>query len=310
MGDGVGAVRVFLVEVVAVSLEGGNVDLPGEFIFDAALETIGLVAPPGFFGGEFLDADGLGLGIALVAGRIGMLVVPDFLGWRALGEEQQVGLDAGVGGEDAVGQADDGVQVALAEQLFLDPRFDAFAEQRAVGQDNGGTAVVPEQFDDQHEEEIGGFLGTHVGGEVGFGAGFLGAAEGRIGQDDINLITRAIVDQRARQGVVVADLAGHFNAVQQHVGGAQQVRHLLLFDAVDGGLQQDVILDALALGFQVFQRAGEKAASAAGRVENLFAQARIYLIDHELGDGARRVELARITGALQILEDFFVEVVE
>ena len=42
--------------------------------------------------------------------------------------------DAGVGVEDAVGQADDGVQVALCEQLLLDAGLDAFAEQGAVGQ--------------------------------------------------------------------------------------------------------------------------------------------------------------------------------
>ena len=40
---------------------------------------------------------GLVLLYALRAGRVRMLVVPDVFGGRALGEEQQVGLDAGVG---------------------------------------------------------------------------------------------------------------------------------------------------------------------------------------------------------------------
>ena len=46
----------------------------------------------------------------------------------------------GVGREDAVRQADDGVQVELLEQLLLDPGADAIAEQRAVGNDDGGPA--------------------------------------------------------------------------------------------------------------------------------------------------------------------------
>jgi hypothetical protein len=37
---------------------------------------------------------------------------------------------------------------------------------------------------------------------------------------------------------------------------------------------------------------------------------RVDHVHHELGDGARRVELARVAGALQVLEDLFVEVVE
>ena len=48
-----------------------------------------------------------------------MFVIPDALGRLAFGEEEQVGFDAGVRGEDAVGQADDGVEVALLHQHFL-----------------------------------------------------------------------------------------------------------------------------------------------------------------------------------------------
>jgi hypothetical protein len=61
--------------------------------------------------------------------------------WAALGEEEQVGLDAGVGIEDAVGQANDGVQVAVGQQLFLDAGLDALAEQEAVRQHDGGAAA-------------------------------------------------------------------------------------------------------------------------------------------------------------------------
>ena len=66
-----------------------------------------------------------------------VLEVPDFLGRLALGEEEQVGVDAGVGGEDAVGQAHDGVQVAGLQQALLDAGLDALAKEGAVGQDDG-----------------------------------------------------------------------------------------------------------------------------------------------------------------------------
>jgi hypothetical protein len=58
--------------------------------------------------------------------RVGLLALgnlvfpePNVLGRCALLEEQQVGADGGVGFEDAVGQPDDGVQVALLQQVLL-----------------------------------------------------------------------------------------------------------------------------------------------------------------------------------------------
>jgi len=67
---------------------------------------------PGDLRGELIEVHGLGLGVRLVAFRVGMFVVPDLLGGFALGEEQEVGLNAGVGGEDPFRKADDGMQVA------------------------------------------------------------------------------------------------------------------------------------------------------------------------------------------------------
>lgn len=79
-----------------------------------------------------------------------MLVEPDVLGRRALAEEQKIGLDAGVWGKYAIGQADDGVQIAVFQQLFLDACFDAFAEEEAVRQNQCGTATGFEHLHDQH----------------------------------------------------------------------------------------------------------------------------------------------------------------
>ena len=109
-----------------------------------------------------LDADRLGHRVGLLPVGDAVLVEPDLLGRLALLEEQQVGADAGVGLEHAVGQPDDGVQVALLQQVLLEPRLDAFAEQRAVGQHDGGAAARLEQADDQRQEQVGGLAGLEV----------------------------------------------------------------------------------------------------------------------------------------------------
>ena len=53
-----------------------------------------------------------------------------------------------------------------------------------------------------------------------------------------------------------------------------------------------------------------KAAGAAGGVEELLAEPRIDLLDHELRDGAGRVVLARVARALEVAEDLLVHVAE
>ncbi len=162
------------------------------------------------------------------------------------------------------------MQVAGLQQLLLDARLDAFAEQRAVGQHQRGAAAVLQQVHDQHEEEVGGFAGAEGGGEVVLDAVFFHAAEGRVGDDDVDAVARAVVAQRAGEGVVVADVGRHVQPVQDHVGGAQQVRQRLLLDAVDALLEQLLVLDRLHLLLaHVFDGAGEEAAGAAGGVEDL-----------------------------------------
>ena len=78
----------------------------------------------------------------------------------------------------------------------------------------------------------------------------------------------------------------------------------------DAGLQHGLLLGVVHLFAQVFDGANEEAAGAGGGVEHLLAQARVGLVHHELGDGARGVELARVARALQVAQDFFVQVVE
>ncbi len=56
--------------------------------------------------------------------------------------------------------------------------------------------------------------------------------------------------------------------------------------------------------------AGQKPAGAAGRIEQYLAGVRIDAIRHERGNGARRVVFARVAGALQVVQDLFVDIAE
>ena len=99
--------------------------------------------------------------------------------------------------------------------------------------------------------------------------------------------------------------------MQQHVGDGEQVRQGLFLDTEDAPLQDGVVLDGLDLVLaDVLQGADEEAAGAAGRVEDLFAQPRVDHVGHELGDGARRVVLAGVAGALEVLQNLLVDVAE
>ncbi len=55
---------------------------------------------------------------------------------------------------------------------------------------------------------------------------------------------------------------------------------------------------------------GEEATGAAGRVEEHLAGVRVDPVRHEGGDGARRVVFARIAGALEVVQDLFIDVAE
>ena len=63
-------------------------------------------------------------------------------------------------------------------------------------------------------------------------------------------------------------------------------------------LKHFAILSLVALFFEVGERFGQKAAGAAGGVEHNFSELRIGHRDHELDNGTRRVELARVAGGV------------
>jgi len=298
---------VLEIEVVAARSYLFRGDVPRSFILNPPLAF--RAAPPVGAGLQVFDPDGLGHRVGLLALGNAMFVEPDFLGRLALLEEQQVGADAGVGLEHAVGQPHDGMQVAFLQQVLLQSCLHAFAEQRPVGQHHRRASAVFQQPDDEGEEEVGGLARLEVLGEVALYAVFLAPAEGRIGEDDIHAVRLAVADVGAGERIVVAHERRVVDAVQQHVGDAQHVRKLFLFHSAQRSLHAPLVLRGLHVtATHVAQRAGEKSAGTAGGVEKNLARLRVDALGHEAGDGARRVVLARVAGALQIIEDLLVEV--
>ena len=59
---------------------------------------------------------------------VGVEVLSAIVHRGTLGEEQQVGFDGGIWCEHALGQTDDGVQLAVAQQQFFQRAFDAIAK--------------------------------------------------------------------------------------------------------------------------------------------------------------------------------------
>ena len=125
---------------------------------------------------------------------------------------------------------------------------------------------------DELEEEQSGFGGLLVFGKVAEDAALLFAAEGRIGHDHIDAVSVADLAQRKAQAVERIDLR-RLQAVQDQIHLRQQIRQRLGLAAEDALVLQNLpVLDRLALLLQVLERLDEKAAGAAGRVEDHFAK--------------------------------------
>ena len=105
------------------------------------------------------------------------------------------------------------MDVALFEQFLLDAGFNAFAKEGAVRQDDGAATAVTQQVDDEHQEQVGGFFGAVSGREIFLSAVLFHAAEGWVGHYDIHAIAGGVTGVRFGEGVVVADVDRHFDAV-------------------------------------------------------------------------------------------------
>ena len=201
-----------------------------------------------------------------------MLVKPDFLGWRALLKKQEVRADVGVRFEDAVRQADDGVEVALFHQVFLEPRLHSFAEERPIGQHHGSAAFGFQDANYKGQEEVGSLASLEVFGEVTFDAVFLTPTERRIRKNDVHAIRLRVADVRPRKCVVVVDESGILNAVQEHIGDAEHVRELFLLDCSQPLLHVLLILYFFHVPVaHVTNSASEESARTARRIQKDFA---------------------------------------
>src|SRR6188768_3065113 len=100
-----------------------------------------------------LKADRLGHRVSLLPSDDPVFVKPNFLRRLAFNKEQEIRTDGSVGLKDAVGQTDNRMEITLIQQMFLEPRLDAFAEQRAVGKNHGGATTGSKQPDDKSEKQ-------------------------------------------------------------------------------------------------------------------------------------------------------------
>ncbi len=133
---------------------------------------------------------------------------------RAFLEEQHHGLHARAD-EGAAGAIEHGVQVAFFEQLLAQADGGVVGVgEEGVLDDDAGAASGLEDFDEVLEEEEGGLAGAD--GEVLLHFLALFAAEGRIGQDDVEAVLFLNVGEVFGQRVGVDDV-GRLDAVQDHV---------------------------------------------------------------------------------------------
>ena len=226
------------------------------------VEEAGVFEVPEGEGGFLADLD------------VGEVEVPDLFGGLALGEEEEVGLDAGAGGgEDARGKADHAPEVAVVQELALGLAEGGLvgAEEDALVQDDAAAAGGLERLKDVLEEQHLGGAGTVV--EVGLGFLAFLAAEGRVGEDDVE--ERGGADEEvavglgAGEGVAVPEVR-LVDAVEDEVGEGDGVDDVVVLAAVEGSALEGVDLvgggvEAKA-GAQVLEGLGEEAAGAAAGV--------------------------------------------
>ena len=268
------------------------------------------MAPPFDSRGEMLQLHGLGLGEVLIAlGHI-EAIEPGLLGGAGAVEEENVGGDGGIGRKDAAGHADDRMEVELRQQLLFQVDLGVVrAEQESVGQDDRRPAALLQTVHDDRHKEVRGLGAGQVVGEMVLDLRFLAAAVGRVHEHHVELIVLGVVQHVLEQGVVVID-PGHVQAVEQHVGDAEHVGELLLFDAVDGIAVGRLVRCVLDLLSQLLEPAGDEAAGAAGEVRHALADLGPDALGHEVGDGPRRVELTGGARALELLQNGFIDLAE
>ena len=191
-GEGVGVFEVFVlqpgdVEVEVSLLDLGVRELPKASLFAAVCPfalSVGVVAVASL---EILEHGGNeGPVFFGDAGDVGPAVVdPGVFGFHALPEEDHVGLHSlAVGGEGAVGEAQQGVHIAVFHKV-LDDVARGVGEEDVVGQHHGGPSA-PFEYGDHVLDEVE-LLVAGADGEVVPHRGLVGpfGPEGGIGEDAV-----------------------------------------------------------------------------------------------------------------------------
>src|SRR5690606_13482394 len=122
--------------------------------------------------------------------------------------EQDIGGDAGVRREHAVGQPHDGMKIELLEKFFLDAGANTVAEQCSVRHDHGGARrmayggrLALELAHNELKEQKRGFRRLAVFGEIALNAFFFLAAKWRICEDYIDALFFADFRKLESKGV-------------------------------------------------------------------------------------------------------------
>ena len=225
-------------------------------------------------------------------------------------EEQQIGGNGSIGAEHRAGQSDNGMQIKLANELFLDVYLGVVqTKQKAVRHDNGGSAVLLQAVQDDRHKQVGCFRTCQVVGEEALNRLVLMPTIGRIHQYHIKLIIIRIVQQIVFQRVHVIDVRD-FNIMQQHIGYAQQIGKRLFFNSVNAIIQLLLSGGVRYLLGELSKPRGDKSTGATGEICHLFAQLRLYHQCHKLGDCSRRIEFTGRTSRLQLPQNLLIDKTE
>ena len=177
--------------------------------------------------------------------------------------------------ECAAGAVEHGVEVALFEEFL--PQADGGVVgvlEEGVLDDDPRAASGLEDFNEVLEEEERGLASAD--GEVLLHFLALFAAEGRIGDDDVEAVLFLHVGEVLCERVGVNDVR-RFDAVQDHVHDRDHVGEGLLFLPVEGALLQGAILGSGALrvlGAEVIKGFAEEAGRTDSGIANRLAQLR------------------------------------
>ncbi len=301
MRDFLAAVRVLHGEVEGLRVDGRHVHTP-------AFGRVGFA---------LLQRDELGevgvverVGLAHVAAGV-ELVEPDFARGHAFLEEEHDGLHARAD-ERAAGAVEHGVEVAFFEEFLAQADGGVVCvRQKGVLDDDAGAASSLEDFDEVLEEEERCLAGAD--GEVLLHFLALFAAEGRVGDDDVEAVLFLHVGEVLGERVGVDDV-GRFDAVQDHVHDRDDVGEGLLLLPVEGALLQGAVLSDGALGVlgaEVIEGFAEETGRADGGVADGLAEPGRGDGDDGANERARGVILAAVApGVAHVFDLGFVEVRE